>query len=112
MTTPVAGGYIAAMLAPDRRARLVLPIAVVALVLWPLSYAWIPAAGHNPPWVGILVPLAEIGAIVLAIAAIWLGSLVTRDEGGTRASERGARLGMLVVCLVVGGNLLGQALVR
>ena len=51
-------------------------------------------------------------AIVLGIAAIWLGSLVTRDAGATRASERGVRLGMLVVVLVVGGNLLGQALVR
>lgn len=112
MTTPAGARYIAPMLQPDRRARLVLPIAVVALLLWPLSYAWIPAAGHNPAWVGMLVQVAEIGAIVLAIAAIWLGSLVPRDEGGSRASERGVRLGMLVVVLVVGGNLLGQALFR
>lgn len=68
MTTRARGRYIAAMLPPDRRARLVLPIAVVALSLWRLSYAWVPAAGHNPPWVGILVPVAEIGAIVLGIA--------------------------------------------
>lgn len=111
MTTATRGGYIAAM-QPDRRARLVLPIPVIALLLWPLSYAWVPTAGRNPAWVSVLVPVAEIGAIVLGIAAIWLGSLVTRDDGGSRASERGVRLGMLVVVLVVGGNLLGQALFR
>ena len=108
----VAGRYISAMPRPDRRARLVLPIAIFAVLLWSLSSAWNPAAGHDPAWVGILVPVAEIGAILLAVAAIWLGSVVKGDEGGSRASERGVRLGMLVVVLVVGGNLLRQALVR
>lgn len=86
-------------------------MAIVALILWPLSFAWIPAAG-NTDWVLTLVPLAEIAAILLAIAAIWLGVLVKRDGEDTTASERGGRLGMVVVLLVVGGNLLGQALVR
>ena len=96
----------------DSRARLALPLAVIALILWPLSFAWIPAAGHNPPWVLTLVPLAEIGAIILAIAAIWLGSLAARDARNTTASDRGIKLGMLVVVLVVGGNLVGQAIAR
>ena|SRR5215218_2692828 len=96
----------------DRRARLVLPMAIAALALWPLSYAWIPSAGRNPDWVVVLVPLAEIAAILVAIAAIWLGVLVTRDGVNTRSSDRGGRLGMLVVILVVGGNLIGQALFR
>ena len=87
-----------------------MPMAIVALILWPLSFAWIPAAGNNPDWVLVLVPLAEIAAILLAIAAIWLGTLVTRDEVNTRSSDRGVRLGMLVIALVVGANLLGQAL--
>jgi hypothetical protein len=87
-------------------------MAIVALILWPLSFAWIPAAGSNPDWVLTLVPLAEIAAILLAIAAIWLGVLVKRDGEDTTASERGGRLAMVVVLLVVGGNLLGQALVR
>ena len=96
----------------DRRARLVLPMAIAALALWPLSYAWIPSAGRNPDWVVVLVPLAEIAAILVAIAAIWLGVLVTRDGVNTRSSDRGGRLGMLVVILVVGGSLIGQALFR
>ena len=87
-------------------------MAIVALILWPLSFAWIPAAGRNPDWVLTLVPLVEIAAILLAIAAIWLGVLVTRDGENTRASDRGGRLAMLVVVLVVGGNLIGQALLR
>lgn len=87
-------------------------MAIFALLLWPLSYIWIPAAGHNPDWVLVLVPLVEITAILLAIAAIWLDVLVKRDGEATTASDRGGRLGMLVVVLVVGGNLLGQALTR
>ena len=96
----------------DRRARLVLPMAIAALALWPLSFAWIPSAGRNPDWVLVLVPLAEIAAILVAIAAIWLGVLVTRDGVSTPASERGGRLGMLVVILVIGGSLIGQVLFR
>ena len=87
-------------------------MAIVALILWPLSFAWIPAAGRNPDWVLTLVPLVEIAAILLAIAAIWLGVLVTRDGENTRSSDRGGRLAMVVVVLVVGGNLIGQALLR
>ena len=87
-------------------------MAILALAVWPLSFAWIPAAGSNPDWMLTLVPLAEIAAILLAIAAIWLDVLVKRDGEATTASDRGGRLGMLVVVLVVGGNLLGQALVR
>jgi hypothetical protein len=96
----------------DIRAHWVLPLAIVALVLWPLSFAWIPAAGHNPAWVLAMVPLAEIAAILLAIAAIWLGTFVARDQHSTRSSDLGVRLGMLVVILVVGSNLFGQAFVR
>jgi hypothetical protein len=96
----------------DRRAQLVLPMAIAALALWPLSYAWIPSAGRNPDWIAVVVPLAEIAAILMAIAAIWLGVLVTRDGVNTRSSDRGGRLGMVVVILVVGGNLIGQALFR
>ena len=96
----------------DRRARLVLPMAILALIVWPLSFIWIPTAGHDPGSVRTLVLLVEIAAILLALAAIWLGILVTRDGENTPASDRGGRLGMLVVVLVVAGNLLGQALLR
>ena len=54
-------------------ARLALFLGVVGLLVWPLSYAWIPSAGKNPAWIGVIVPVAEWGAIACAIAAIWLG---------------------------------------
>jgi hypothetical protein len=95
---------------PDRRARWVLPLAVVALLVWPLSYAWIPNAGRNPAWVLTLVPVAEIGAMLLAVIAIRLGTMAARADGSTPSSERGTRLGIVVVFLVIGGNLLGKAL--
>jgi hypothetical protein len=92
----------------SRRARLVLPIAIVALLLWPLSYISIRTTDTAQ---GLRVgPLVEIAAIVLASVAIWLGMFVTRDGANTRSSDRGMRLGMLVVVLVIGGNLIGQGL--
>ena len=87
-------------------------MAILALIVWPLSLVWVPNAGHNPDSVRTLVLLVEIAAILLAVAAIWLGALVTRDGENTVSSDRGGRLGMLVVVLVVAGNLLGQALLR
>jgi heme A synthase len=87
-------------------------MAILALIVWPLSFVWVPNAGHNPDAVRSFVLLIEIAAILLAVAAIWLGTLVTRDGENTPASDRGGRLAMLVVVLVVAGNLLGQALLR
>ena len=87
-------------------------MAVLALIVWPLSFIWVPAAGHNSDSVRTLVLLVEIAAILLALAAMWLGILVTRDGENTPSSDRGGRLAMVVVVLVVAGNLLGQALVR
>jgi hypothetical protein len=87
-------------------------MAILALIVWPLSFVWVPSAGHNPDSVLSFVLLVEIAAILLAVAAIWLGVLVTRDGEDTPSSDRGGRLGMLVVVLVVAGNLLGQALGR
>ena len=94
----------------DRRARLVLPIAIVALLLWPLSYLTVRTTGPGRDPGVMLAPLLEIAAIVLASVAIWLGMFVTRDGGNTRSSDRGMRLGMLVVVLVIGGNLVAQGL--
>lgn len=94
----------------SRSARWTLPLAVLGLLLWPLSFAWVPAAGNNPEWVRLLVPLAEIAAMVLAIVAVRLGTLAARSGRNTPSSDRGIRLGVLVATLVIGSNLLGQAL--
>jgi len=95
---------------PSRGARWTFPIAVLALLLWPLSFAWVPAAGQNPDWVLRLVPLAEIASMVLAIVAVRLGTLAARTGRNTVSSDRGLRLGVLVAVLVIGGNLVGQGL--
>lgn len=96
----------------QRSTRWVLPLAILGLAVWPLSWAWLPAAGHNPDWVIALVPIAEMSASVLAVAAIWLGTRAAGAERHTRSSDLGLRLGMVVVVLVIGGNLLGEALFR
>lgn len=57
-----------------RRARLA---GIAALLLWPLSYAWIPLAERSPAWVLALVPLAEISAVVLGITAVMTSGLWT-----------------------------------
>jgi hypothetical protein len=64
-------------------ARRSLILGVLALALWPLSYAWVPWAGRNPDWILIVVPLAELGALACGVAA-----LVT----GLRARRSGARV--------------------
>jgi len=97
---------------PYGPASLALPIAVFALLVWPLSFAWVPAAGQGLDWVYYFVLVAEVCAIVLAMVAVWLGTLAARADRDTPSSDRGIRLGVLVVGLVIGGNLLRQALLR
>jgi len=96
----------------SRVARWALPIAILGLLVWPLTFAWVPSAGHNPEWVRPFVLLAEIGAMILAMAAVWLGTLAARADRNTPSSDLGIRLGVVVVALVIGSNLLGQALLR
>jgi hypothetical protein len=56
---------------------------MAALLLWPLSYAWIPLAQRSPPWILVLV----------ASDARW-----------------GIGLGALALTLVIGGNVLAIAI--
>ena len=83
---------------------------IAALLLWPLSYAWIPLAERSPDWVFVLVSLAEIGAVVLGVAAIWSGVQARRREGDPSAARWGIGLGALALTLVVAGNVLGVVL--
>jgi uncharacterized YccA/Bax inhibitor family protein len=92
------------------RARRARRAGIAALVLWPLSYAWIPLAERSPGWVFVLVPLAEIGAIVLGITAVWGGVQSRRREGDSRAARWAIALGALAVALVAVGNVVGLAL--
>jgi uncharacterized YccA/Bax inhibitor family protein len=92
-----------------RRAR---RAGIAALLLWPLSYAWIPLAERSPGWVFVLVPLAEIGAVVLGITAVWGGVQSRRREGDSQTARWAIALGALAVTLVIAGNMVSLALVR
>jgi hypothetical protein len=81
--------------------RLAFVLGVVGLLVWPLSYAWIPTAGRNPYWVGVLVPVAEWGAIACAIAAIWLGNRTRRASPTALGAVWAPRLGWLTLGLMV-----------
>jgi hypothetical protein len=85
-------------------------VGIAALLLWPLSYAWVPLAERSPAWVLVLVLLAEIGAVVLGVAAIWSGVQARRREGDSTAARWAIGLGGFALKLVVAGNLLGLVL--
>jgi TRAP-type C4-dicarboxylate transport system permease small subunit len=86
--------------------------AITAWVLWPVSYAWIPMAGRNPAWLLMLVPVAEIGAIAFAAAAVWGGIRARRMDTTSQDAQSAISLGVLGLLLVLGGNLLAVALIR
>lgn len=88
------------------QARLGLALGVVGLLAWPLSYAWIPNAGHNPTWIGLLVPLAELGSIAFAVAAIWLGTRSRRAGLTSVAATWAPRVGLLTIGLMAIAALL------
>lgn len=80
--------------------RLALSLGIVALFVWPLSYAWVPSAGHNPDWIGRVVPLAEWGAIACAVGAIWLGLRCRRAGISSLAATWAPRVGLLTLGLM------------
>jgi len=83
-----------------RQDRLAFLIGVVGFLVWPLSYAWIPNAGHNPDWIGVLVPIAELGAIACAIGAIWLGTRSRRAGLTSLAARWAPRIGWVTLGLM------------
>ena len=95
----------------QRQGRWSARLAVIALLLVPLSYAWLPMAGRNPGFIMALVPLAEIGSLVLASAAVRLAYRARREGRPGRSGSLGLWLGSLVIVLVIGGSLLGVLLV-
>jgi hypothetical protein len=96
-----------------RQARLALFIGVVGLLVWPLSYAWIPNAGHNPGWIGVLVPVAELGAITCALGAIWLGTRSRRAGVTSMAARWAPRVGWLTLgVMAITAFVIAPALYR
>jgi hypothetical protein len=92
------------------RARRARRAGIAALLLWPFSYAWVPLAERSPAWVFVLVPVAEIGAVALGIAAIWSGVQARRRDGDSSGARWGLGLGALALTLVVAGNVVGVLL--
>jgi len=60
----------------------------------------------------ILVPIAELGAVACAIAAIWLGHRARRPGATSLGATWGPRLGGLTLALVLAGNVMASLLVR
>jgi hypothetical protein len=85
---------------PMRPDRFALALGIVALFAWPLSYAWVPTAGHNPDWIDWVVPLAEWGAIACAVGAIWLGLRSRRAGMRSLAATWAPRVGLLTLGLM------------
>ena len=81
-------------------ARVGFALGLIGLLAWPLSYAWIPSAGHNPDWIGVVVPLAEWGAIACAVTAIVLGRSARRAGVTSIAATLAPRLGWLTLGLM------------
>ena len=96
----------------QRQGRLSAGLALIALLLWPLSYAWVPMAGRNPGFILVLVPIAEIGSLLLASGAVILAHRARRPGRPGRSASLGLWLGILVIVLIIGGGLVGILLVR
>ena len=68
-------------------------------------------AGRNPGFIMAIVPIAEIGSLLLASAAVILASRARRQGRPGRSGSLGLWLGTLVIVLVIGGSLVGILLV-
>jgi hypothetical protein len=95
-----------------RQDRLALFLGVVGLLAWPISYAWIPNAGHNPDWIGVIVPVAEWGAIACAVGALWLGIRSRRAGITSLGSIWAPRVGWLTLGLMAIAFLVTAASYR
>jgi hypothetical protein len=93
-----------------RRSRTARLAGIAALPLWPVSYAWIPLAERSPGWVFALVPLVEIGALILGVAAVWIGTQARRRDGDSPDARWGIGLGTLALLLIVVGNVVGAVM--
>lgn len=96
-----------------QRATRALALGFAAVPLWALSYIWMPFrhfVGSDPGWVWPAVIVGEIGAVVTAITALVAGLRVRKsapaDPTARRRAGIAALLGVIVLALVVGLNVL------
>jgi hypothetical protein len=88
---------VLALVASGMGTRSSLTLGLAALILWAVSWSWLVGVGVT------VVRVGELGAIVAGLAAVAVG--VT-----TRPRSAGFWLGIVVLVLVVGLNVLGPIL--
>ncbi len=68
-------------------------------------------AGHNPAFIMVVVPFAELGSLLLAISAVIVGYRTRLQGAPGWSGSVGIWIGILVIVLVIGGGLVGTLLV-
>ena len=84
-----------------RQANLGLGLGLLSFVLWPFAYIWLLAPGNDPDWFRVLIPVAEWGALICAVAAIWFGVGARRAGLVSRGATWAPRLGLATIGLYV-----------
>lgn len=92
--------------------RLAVGLAIVALALVPISYAWVLDLPLDDATVFAILALSELGAIVFALGAMFLGFRARRRDPGSLDGIWAPRLGALAILLVIVPNLVGALLAR
>ncbi len=103
----------------DKSARAALACGISGIVLWFLSYSWIPLSlipsllGRCPSFLDVfayVIPISELGALVIGTIIIGLGVLARRRwQSGTpehRSASRRLVPNVLVLVLVIFPNIV------
>jgi hypothetical protein len=101
----------------DKPAREALACAIVGLLLWLLSYLWVPLSliptlleGRDLSFLAPILPLSEAGALLIATIGIGFGvEARRRSQSGSaehRSASRRLALNMLLPVLVIVPNIV------
>ena len=88
---------VLALVASGMGTRSSLTLGLAALILWAVSWSWLVGVGVT------VVRVGELGAIVAGLGAVTVGAT-------TRPRSAGFWLGIVVLVLVIGLNVLGLIL--
>lgn len=97
-----------------RLARTALVCGILGFPLWLLSYSWVPFAltGHTAgELVSSIVKISEVGGLLVGLLSVGSGFIARRQAPVGSRQRRWASwgfvLGVVVLVLIVGLNLLG-----
>src|SRR5579859_4336757 len=98
----------------NRLARTALVCGVLGLLLWLLSYSWVPFAltGHEAgEFISYVVAVSEVCGLLIGLVSVGSGLIARRRAPAgspeRRWASRGLAMGALALVLIVGFNLLG-----